>query len=199
MLQTPNTYLVVIAASAQSMGALTRVLYQLPIDFPALVVAAVRGLTSHQVSTLVTNQSRSPLSIKLFSAVLPTVLSPGNAYLISTKSALLLTAIGTLGFEFQAANIPEKERANLLFESAARIYGNQVIGVVLSGPGEDGTTGMLAITQSNGCRIVQTPCEASQPFMPLNALMRDDIQYSVLLDELGPLLCALTKDPIAAR
>ena len=198
-MQTPSTYLVAIAASAQSIGALTRLLYQLPIDFPALVVAVVHGLTSAQVSKLVKNQPRLPLSLDLFSVIHPTALDLGSAYLVSTKSALLLTAVGTLGFGFQDAENSENESANRLFESAARIYGDQVIGVVLSGPGDDGTTGMLAITKSNGFRIVQTPCEAAQPFMPLNALMRDDIQYSVLLDELGPLLCEITKDPIGAR
>ncbi|RZI56813.1 MAG: hypothetical protein EOP14_05530, partial [Pseudomonas sp.] len=74
-----------------------------------------------------------------------------------------------------------------------------VIGVVLSGLGTDGTIGLQAITDAQGIRIVQSPTEAEFASMPSSALRGDHVQYSVMLDELVPLLEALVlqPDPVA--
>src|SRR3954470_14189591 len=55
-----------------------------------------------------------------------------------------------------------------LFLSAALTHGPGVIGVVLTGWGEDGTPGLDAIKRCGGLAVVQNPETAEAPSMPLS-------------------------------
>ena len=67
----------------------------------------------------------------------------------------------------------ERPAANLLFVSAAEAHGRRVIGVVLSGAGSDGATGLDAIKRHGGCALVEDPRDAPSPSMPDAALAAD--------------------------
>ena len=60
--------------------------------------------------------------------------------------------------------------ADVLFISAARAYGRQVIGIVLSGGGVDGAAGLRTIKASGGTALVQEPDDAAVATMPRAAL-----------------------------
>ncbi len=75
-----------------------------------------------------------------------------------------------------------------LFRSAAVHFGSRTIGIVLTGYLDDGTAGLIAIKKCGGISIVQDPAEALYPSMPLNALTRDHVDYSVRLDEMPSLI-----------
>lgn len=78
-----------------------------------------------------------------------------------------------------------------LFRSAAYNHRASVIGVVLSGALDDGTSGLWSIKQLGGIAIVQDPQEAAFGSMPLNALERVDIDYRLPAKEIGPLVARL--------
>jgi len=83
---------------------------------------------------------------------------------------------------------------NTLFKSAAETYGPRVIGVILTGLLDDGTAGLIEITRKGGIGVVQDPDEAMCSSMPISALKRDHVQYSVKLSEMGKLLNTLIGD-----
>lgn len=55
---------------------------------------------------------------------------------------------------------------DLLFKSAARVFGHSTIGVVLTGANEDGAEGAASIAQAGGRVVVQAPNTAEVPVMP---------------------------------
>ena len=86
-----------------------------------------------------------------------------------------------------------------LFRSAAYTYGPRVIGVVLTGYLDDGTSGLWSVQRMGGVAVVQEPRDAEQPSMPTNALEFVKSDYLVPLAELAALLVRLTAEPAPAR
>src|SRR5262245_12679783 len=62
-----------------------------------------------------------------------------------------------------------------LFRTAAEAYGSRVIGVILSGGQDDGTSGLALIKNAGGLAIVQNPLDALVPSMPESALQYVDV------------------------
>jgi two-component system chemotaxis response regulator CheB len=81
-----------------------------------------------------------------------------------------------------------------LFRSAAVVHGPHVIGVILTGSLDDGTSGLGAVKRCGGVAVVQDPDDAKVPDMPRSAAEHVDVDYSVPLSEMGNLLIRLAND-----
>jgi len=80
---------------------------------------------------------------------------------------------------------------DLLFESVADSYGVRAIGVVLTGSGVDGATGLRAIKGTGGTTVVQDPSTAAHRSMPQAAIATGCVDHVLALDEIGPALSRL--------
>ena len=86
-----------------------------------------------------------------------------------------------------------------LFRSAAYVYGPRVIGIVLSGALDDGTSGLWTIKEHGGTAIVQDPEDAAVASMPENALKQVAVDYRVPVAEMADLLVKLCAADIPAQ
>lgn len=181
---------IVVAGSIEGLDALARLINQLPATFPIPVVVHLHGLSGRSIARLAALRWRSPSRLEVVFARDGEILHPGFAYVIPLENPLIFVGADVLG------SVARTSRSDVddLFASAARWYRSGVIGVVLSGLGSDGTQGLRAITRVDGIRVVQSPFEASFPSMPTNALIGDDVQYAVMLDQMGKLLTDLVTD-----
>jgi two-component system, chemotaxis family, protein-glutamate methylesterase/glutaminase len=82
---------------------------------------------------------------------------------------------------------------DVLFESAADVYGGSLAGVVLTGANDDGASGAQAIRRAGGLVIVQDPASALAQEMPRAAIALADPQFIGSLEEIANLLSTLTK------
>jgi two-component system chemotaxis response regulator CheB len=78
--------------------------------------------------------------------------------------------------------------ADPLFISAARAYGDRVIGVVLSGGDGDGAEGLRVIKEHGGRAVVQKPEEAIDPAMPEVAIAADHPDACLSAGEIAKLM-----------
>jgi two-component system chemotaxis response regulator CheB len=75
---------------------------------------------------------------------------------------------------------------DILFRSATAGYRQRVVGVLLTGYGEDGDRGMTAIAEGGGICVVQDPQEAEMPQTPLNAIHCDAVSGVFSTDDMAP-------------
>jgi two-component system, chemotaxis family, protein-glutamate methylesterase/glutaminase len=77
-----------------------------------------------------------------------------------------------------------------LFMSAAESWGKRVVGVVLSGTGDDGVAGLIAIRAAGGLSLVQHPDEATYDGMPRSALVHDHVHAALSIEGIAEALTA---------
>ncbi len=90
-----------------------------------------------------------------------------------------------------ALSVDEKVRwsrpsIDVLFESAADVWGALAIGVILTGANDDGARGLAALRSRGGKAIVQQPEDAESPAMPRAALAAAGADFVLPLNEIAP-------------
>lgn len=184
---------IVIASSIEGIDALARLIHQLPSNFPVPVVVHVSGLERRSISRLRGPSWRFASQLDVIYARKGDTLKAGCVYVIPDDEGLVFADVDFLG----TSSTVDLRNADSLFKSAADWYRSQVIGIVLSGLGTNGTEGLRAITKVDGRRIIQNPFEANFPSMPTVALVGDDVEHIVTLDEMGNLLKEILAQPQA--
>jgi two-component system, chemotaxis family, protein-glutamate methylesterase/glutaminase len=86
-----------------------------------------------------------------------------------------------------------------LFRSAAAAYGPRVIGLVLSGLLNDGSSGLEAIKRCGGLALVQDPADAIADEMPRNALSAVTADLIAPSARLGDVLSDLAREQAGPR
>jgi two-component system, chemotaxis family, protein-glutamate methylesterase/glutaminase len=75
-----------------------------------------------------------------------------------------------------------------LFRSAAYVYRERVVGVILSGLLNDGTSGLWSVKRLGGVSVVQSPDDAQFDSMPVNAMEYVKADYILPAQQIGTLL-----------
>ncbi|MFM9925151.1 chemotaxis protein CheB [Variovorax sp. H27-G14] len=82
---------------------------------------------------------------------------------------------------------------DLLFETAAGVYGNRVIAIVLTGGVRDGARGLIAVEAAHGVGVVQDPADALAETMPRSAIRGDHPNYCTRMEDMPKLLASLVR------
>ncbi len=77
---------------------------------------------------------------------------------------------------------------DVLFDSAAEVYGEHLLGIILSGANEDGAEGLAAVHDAGGLTVVQEPQTAQSSTMVLSALERRPVDLVLDLAGIAELL-----------
>jgi two-component system chemotaxis response regulator CheB len=183
---------IVIGASGGGFQALSRVLGQLPNDFPA-PIAIVQHRSLERPSELARLLGRkTPLPVA--DAADGEAPRAGHVYIADPGRHLMITDAGRFEYVDGQKIRFVRSSANPLFESAARVFGTRVIAVVLTGAGFNGTDGVQAVKAQGGIVIVQDPTSSEQPGMPRSAMGTGAVDYVLPLEFIAPLLIRLVRE-----
>ena len=183
--------IVVVGASAGGFEALKTLIGGLPADFPAPVFVVwhmspdIRGVMPdvlNRFQTLYATHARDGEKIEPGRVYI----APPDRHLLVENSHVRLTR-GPKENRFRPAVDP-------LFRSAAYHYGPNVIGIILSGALDDGTSGLWMVKHRGGTTIVQHPVDAEVPSMPENALREVIVDHVVSVAEMPGLLIRLIEN-----
>lgn len=185
-----NRDIVVIGGSAGSVEALQEIVAGLSPGLKAAVFVVTHLYPRSRSILAEILASKGPLPAQQASDGAP--IEPGNIYIAAPDHHLLLND-GHMRLSMGPKENYQRPSINVTFRSAAQAYGPRVIGVILTGQLDDGTSGLWQIKQGGGIAVVQHPEEAPYPSMPLSALREVEADHTVRAADIGPLLTRLTK------
>src|SRR5438874_13341659 len=178
-----RSFVIAIGASAGGLNAISEVVSQFPSDLNAAVFVVLHLSKAAVGDILLTRiQKNSSLPCKI--AEDREAIKRGHVYLAPPDSHLLVKKDHIIIGRGPAEN-RFRPSIDVLFRSAAASHGERVIGIILTGFLNDGTSGMMAIKQSGGHCVVQDPNEAEYPDMPLSVLENIEVDHCVSLKNMG--------------
>jgi two-component system, chemotaxis family, protein-glutamate methylesterase/glutaminase len=185
--------IIVIGASAGGVEVLSELCKNLPPELPAAVfiVWHMPATSTGIFPRMLERTSALPVE----NAVDGEPLVPGRIYTAPPDHHLLLED-GRVRLTHGPKENRFRPAVDPLFRSAAYSYGPRVIGLVLSGALDDGTSGLWMIKDRGGVAMVQDPVDALVPDMPRNALHNVEVDYVVPVSEMPALLMQLTSEPL---
>ncbi|HEY2395234.1 MAG TPA: chemotaxis protein CheB [Rudaea sp.] len=100
------------------------------------------------------------------------VVRPDHIYFAPADYHMLVDAGPRISLSADDLVHHSRPSIDVLFESAADVYAEHLLAIVLSGGNEDGADGALAVRRAGGFVVVQDPETARVPMMPRSALAK---------------------------
>jgi two-component system, chemotaxis family, protein-glutamate methylesterase/glutaminase len=177
-----NFAIIVLGGSAGALPALQRIIGDLPEDLPAAVfvvthvppdsISAMPHILGRSGPLFATHAiDRAPISPR------QVIVAPPNRHLALEDSIMRVVD--------WARENGQRPSIDVLFRTAASVYGDAVCGVLLSGTLDDGVAGLRAIRKAGGTTLCQDPADALFPDMPRNAINADAVDIAVPAEDLG--------------
>ena len=179
---------VVVGASAGGIEALLSLLGKLPTDLEAAVLIVVHRNPLHGGALDRVLGYRSLLPVVEPRGGEP--VEPRTVY-IAPRDHHMTVGAGAIRLDRGPKQHHTRPAVDPLFASAADEYGPRVVGVLLSGAGEDGVAGMIAIKRAGGIGLVQDPGEALHASMPRSAILNDHVDGVLPVAEIARILTEL--------
>jgi chemotaxis protein methyltransferase CheR len=160
---------VVVGCSSGGMVALRMVLSALPKNLPVPIIV-VQHLANDTDSEYLATYLDGHSVLEVKGVTDKEDIQPGCVYVAPSGFHLMIEADSTLSLSNDPKHNYSRPAIDILFESAGIAYGDEVIGVLLTGANSDGTKGLKKIMESGGMTIVQDPKTAEAAFMPSSAI-----------------------------
>jgi two-component system, chemotaxis family, protein-glutamate methylesterase/glutaminase len=189
----PGHDIFAIGASAGGVETLIQLVRGLPSDLPAAVFIVLH-IPAHAVSALPSILRRS-CALQVDHAKDGMPVEYGHVYIAPPDHHLLIKP-GHIHLARGPRENGHRPAVDPLFRTAARAYGPQVIGVVLSGALDDGTAGLAAIKMRGGLAVVQDPADALYDGMPRSAIEHVEIDHILPVSEIPSMLSRLAREPV---
>ncbi len=187
-----NSYkAVVIGGSAGSFQGIVKILSQLPKSFPLPIIMCLHRLKH------VRNGFVEALSIKsVVQVVEPNDKEPikkGGVYLAPSNYHMSVELGNHFAMSTEEMVNNSRPAIDITLGTAAYVYREKLVGILLSGANRDGGLGMKHIKERGGLTIVQEPSECMIDAMPRAALSMTKIDHVMKIDQIIEFLKELDK------
>jgi two-component system chemotaxis response regulator CheB len=183
--------IVAIGASTGGPAAVSEILEGLPGDlpFPVLVVQHIaHGFTEGLVEWFARG---TRLAVKLARADEPA--APGTVFVAPERFQMGITKLGRIRLALEPAEDNFCPSAGHLFDSVAEAYGPTAVGILLTGMGRDGATGLRRLREMGAVTITQDE-ESSVVFgMPAEAIRIGAARHVLPPDRIAEMVRSLAR------
>lgn len=177
--------LIIVGASTGGTEAIKEFLIRMPSDSPGILVTQhmPEGFTKSFA-----NRLNNLCKISVVEAQGGERVLPGHAFIAPGHSHLLLKRSGANYMtELNQGELVSRHRpsVDVLFRSAANCAGKNAIGVILTGMGKDGATGMLEMQKSGAYNFAQDEASCVVFGMPKEAIAAGGVNEVVSLKDMA--------------
>jgi two-component system chemotaxis response regulator CheB len=177
--------IIVVGASAGGLKALEAVIGALPRGFPVPIVAVQHRARESSDAYAEVLGKGSALPVREIEdddqLRAPGVyLAPRDYHVLIEPGRMVLSVDEPVSYS--------RPSIDVLFESAADVYGARVCAVLLTGANADGAKGLVRIKQAGGYAIVQDPHTAESPEMPAAGIASAPVDVVLPLNEIAAAL-----------
>jgi len=181
---------IVIGVSSGGMNAMKFLFGALPQGFiiPIIIVQHISARSDNKWITFLNGES----NIELKEADEKEKIEQGKVYIAPANYHLLIEKDETFSLTIDERVSFARPSIDVLFESAAPVYGEKLIGIILTGSNGDGSAGMKRIKEFGGLTIVQDPKTAESPYMPAASIAAITPDHILPLEGIANLLTKLS-------
>lgn len=183
---------IAIGVSSGGMHALSTIIPVLPQRFPipVIVVQHISPYSDNYMTRYL--DGISDVSVKEVDE--KESLRPGFVYTAPPNYHVLVEEDETFSLSVEDRINFARPSVDILFETAADVYGSSMVGVILTGANNDGSKGLLHIKRKGGLTVVQNPQTAEVDGMPNAALnAAGKVDFVLNLEDIGPFLADLVR------
>jgi two-component system chemotaxis response regulator CheB len=158
---------VVVGTSAGGVEALLKIFPVLTPAFrlPIFTVIHLPPDSNGGIAALVGSKSQLPVK----EAEDKEPIAPGTIYFAPPNYHLLIEPNHHLSLSSDEPVLYSRPSIDVLFESAADVFGDRLLGIVLTGASSDGAKGMQKLCEAGGTGLVERPDQAYVATMPRSA------------------------------
>ncbi len=183
---THGLKLVVIATSSGGPRALQAILPQVPPDIPAAIII-VQHMPAAFTGPLAKRLNREA-QIPIREAVEGDILRPGQALVAPGDHHLTISKRYKIELNRKNPLWGVRPAADFTFLSAAPLFQENLVGVVLTGMGRDGSNGLSQVKKSGGRTLVQDESTSTVFGMPRSAINAGAADLVLPLEKIIPFL-----------
>jgi two-component system chemotaxis response regulator CheB len=180
---------IVIGGSAGSFQIIVSILSSLPKTFQIPIILCFHRLRNERHGFVEALLPHSVLPI--IEPLDKTVIENGNIYLAPANYHLYIEDNKTISLSVEEPENHSRPSIDLAFFSASKVYGNALLGIILSGANNDGAMGAKFLKDHGGFLVVQDPQEAEVKIMTLSAINNGNVDKILKTSEIVSLLGAL--------
>lgn len=171
---------IVIGVSAGGFEALSKLFSSLPesLFFSIIVVQHVH----HTADDFFVEHMNSQSKLLVKEAEEKETILPQTIYIAPAGYHLLIEEDKTFSLSVDSPVNYARPSVDVLFESAADVYRDKLIGIILTGANKDGSQGLKKIKERGGLTIVQDPKTAQFDAMPKAAISLHTVDHVLTLE-----------------
>ena len=179
---------VAVGASAGGLNSLLQLLAPLPAELPSSILVVQHLSPEHPSHLAQVLERKVKLNVQQASdgeAMLAgtVYVAPPNLHLLAEPERVRL--LGSPAVHYSRPSI------DLLFESVAVNFGDRSVGIILSGTGRDGASGIRAVKMAGGVTMAEDPGKAEFSAMPYAAVATGCVDIVLPLAKLAASLIEL--------
>lgn len=180
----------IIGGSAGSLDVLLKVLpvVDITIKFPIIIIIHRKNGSDSLLTELLSSRTRLPVKeIDEKERILP-----GTVYIAPSDYHLLIEQDHTFSLDYSEKVNYSRPSIDVTFQSAAEVYKQNLVCLLLSGSNADGVNGLKSVKSWGGTVFIQNPETAQVSYMPAQAKIHVEIDRILNIDEIGEFLNLLS-------